>query len=79
VLGVGGWVQRNFSRAVQPLTRHQCSIHCESSRLAHGASKPRSLMLTTRDIPRSVKSEYNKTELIGCGYVDVSFDEDIRN
>jgi len=36
-------------------------------------------MLTTRDIPRSVKSEYNKTELIGCGYVDVSFDEDIRN
>jgi len=28
VLGV------NESRAVLPLTRHQCSIHCESSRVA---------------------------------------------
>jgi len=31
VLGVNGWVQANSSHAVLPLTRHQCSIHCESS------------------------------------------------
>jgi len=37
VLSVGGWVgwvQRKGSGAALPLTRHQSSIHCESSRLA---------------------------------------------
>jgi len=41
VLGVNGWVQGNGSRVVLPWTCHQCSIHCESSRVAHGASKRR--------------------------------------
>jgi len=30
VFGVSRWVQGNGSRSVLPLTRHQCSIHCES-------------------------------------------------
>jgi len=34
-LGVDGWVEEeDKSRAVLPLTRIQCSIHCETSRLA---------------------------------------------
>jgi len=37
VLGGDGWVQWKDSRAVLPLTQHHCSIHCESSRVAHGA------------------------------------------
>ena len=52
VLGFHGWVQGNGSRAVLlPLTRHQCSIHCESSRVAHGTSKRRRAPQTTRDVP----------------------------
>jgi len=48
-LGVNGWVQGNGPRAVLPLTRHQCSIHCENSR----DERPQS----TRDTPeRSTKS-----------------------
>jgi len=39
VLGVDGRVQGKGSRVVLPSTCHQCSIHCESSRVAHGASK----------------------------------------
>jgi len=46
VLGVNAWVQENSSRIVLPLTRHQCSIHCESSRVVHGASNR-----TTRETP----------------------------
>jgi len=41
LLEVNGWVQENGSHPMLPLTRHQCSIHCESSRVAHGASKRR--------------------------------------
>jgi len=38
VLDVDGWVQET----VLPLTRRQCNIHCESSRVAHcWASKRR--------------------------------------
>jgi len=39
VLGVNGWVHGSVSCAALSLTRHQCSIHCESSSVAHGASK----------------------------------------
>jgi len=35
MLGVDEWVQGNSSRAALPLTRQQCSIHCESSRVAY--------------------------------------------
>jgi len=31
------YAQRNGSRAVLQLIHHQCSIHCESSRLTRGA------------------------------------------
>jgi len=41
VLGVDEWVQGNSSRAVLPLTRYQCSIHYESSRLPPPLSKGR--------------------------------------
>jgi len=30
VLGVNGWVQWNWSRAMLPLIRHQYSNHCQS-------------------------------------------------
>jgi len=51
VFGVNGWVQGNGYRAGLPLppvqhslkgaafTRHQCSIHCDRSCVARGASK----------------------------------------
>jgi len=51
LLGVDGWEQGSSSRAVLPLTRHQCSIYCESSRVDHGASKRRWAPQTTRDAP----------------------------
>jgi len=40
-LALMGGVQGNNSRAVLSLTCHQCSIHCESTRVVHGASKLR--------------------------------------
>jgi len=55
VLGVDGLVWGNSSRAVLPLTRHQCSIHCESSRVAHGERKQR--WATHR--PLVLRKEYN--------------------
>jgi len=38
VLGSDGWVQGNGSRTWLPLKHHQFNIHCETSRVAHGAS-----------------------------------------
>jgi len=38
VLGVNEWVRGKGLGAVLPLTSHQCSIHCESSRVNLGAS-----------------------------------------
>jgi len=32
---MGGWVQGNGSRAMLPLTRHQCSIYAKASRDQH--------------------------------------------
>jgi len=49
VLGVDGFEQGNGLRAVLPLTRHQCNIHCESSLVAHGSSKWRWAPQTTRN------------------------------
>jgi len=37
MFGVDGWVQEKASRAVLSLTRHWSSIHCEGSRVTHGA------------------------------------------
>ena len=45
-----------------PLTRHQCRIHFESSRVVHGASELRWAPLATRDGPESTKCKYNVTE-----------------
>jgi len=39
VLGVDGLEQGKGLRAVLPLTRYQCNIHCGSSRMAYGSSK----------------------------------------
>jgi len=36
-----GYKYEEAPRAALPLTRHQCSIHCESSHVVHGASKSR--------------------------------------
>jgi len=33
------WMQGNRSRAVLPLTHHQCRIHCESSRVGSGGEQ----------------------------------------
>jgi len=41
------WVHGNGSCAVLPLTRHQCSIHCETSRVVHSASKRRGTLHNT--------------------------------
>ena len=60
-LGVNGWVQGNSSRAVLPLTRHQCNIHCENSRVDHGASKWRWALQTA--CGTQVRIEYTETEL----------------
>jgi len=49
-----GGCKGNSSRAVLALTRHQRSIHCESSRVANGTNKRK----------QGYKSPYiNKTEL----------------
>jgi len=53
-----GWVQGNGSRAVLPLTRHQCGIHCKSSFVVHGVSKRKRTPQTTRDSAKGYKSEY---------------------
>jgi len=55
VLGVDGWMQENRSHAVLSLTRYQCSIHCESSHMVHGASKQKWAPQTTRDAPKGVQ------------------------
>jgi len=36
-LVLSSWVQVKVSRGVLPLTSHQRSMHCESSRVANGA------------------------------------------
>jgi len=41
-----GGCKGNSSRALLPLTRPQCSIHCESSREAHGANWRRRPLVT---------------------------------
>jgi len=41
VLGIYGRAQGNGSVAVLLLIRHQCSIHCENSSMANGASRRR--------------------------------------
>jgi len=41
---------------VLPLVRHQCSIHWENSRLAHGASKRKWTPRATRDAPKVVRN-----------------------
>jgi len=64
VLNINGSVQDKASHAVLPLTRHQCSIHCESNRVVHGASKWRWTPQTTRDTPQGAQSEYNETFLV---------------
>jgi len=57
------WVcERNSPRAVLLLTRNQCSIHCESSRVVHGASKQTWSLQTTRDTPKVHKPSINKSE-----------------
>jgi len=51
----------NSWRAVLPLTRHQRSIHCESSRVVHGVSKRKWAPQTTRDTPEGInKPEYKR-------------------
>jgi len=54
---------RKQSRAVLLWTRHQCSIHCESSRVVHGASKWGWAPQATRDTPKKERREY-KSEYI---------------
>jgi len=55
------WVEGNGSRIVLPLTRHQCKIHCESSRVTHDARKRCWAPQTTHDTPeRSTKLEYKR-------------------
>jgi len=49
VFGIDGWMQENISRAVLPLTQHQCSIHCENSHVAQSASKGKWVAPTTHD------------------------------
>ena len=50
--------------AVPPVTRQQCSIHCEISRMAHGASKRRWVPANhQRCSERSEKAGITKTEL----------------
>jgi len=55
VLRVDGRVHGNSSRAVLPLTRHQCRIHCESRRVTRGASKRRCALQTTRETPKGIQ------------------------
>jgi len=52
---------RETLHVVLPFTHHQCSIHCESSRVARGASKRRWASQTTRDTSIGVQSEYHET------------------
>jgi len=57
-------VKGDSSLVVLPLTRHQHSIHCVSSRVAQGASKWKWAPQTTRDTPKGLqKPSENKTEL----------------
>jgi len=63
--GVKWSMQGNSSRAVLPMTRCQCGIHCESSAWAHGASKRRWAPQTSRDTPKGVqKASMNETVLV---------------
>jgi len=45
-----GGCKGSFKRGAE--TCHQCSIHCESTRVAHGASKWRWALQTHRDTPK---------------------------
>jgi len=64
VLQVDGWVRRNSSCVVVPLTSHQCSIHYESS-VSQNAKEPE---IGAADHSwhsgRNTKPSINKTELI---------------
>ena len=51
---------------VLPLTYQQCSNHCQSSRVDHGAGKRRWVPQTTRDTPEGLQNpSINETELSG--------------
>jgi len=59
LLGDNRQMQKIGSRAVLPLTRHQCNIHYEHSHVAPGASKRSWVPQNTHDIPeRSAKTGY---------------------
>jgi len=60
VLPRTGWVQENGLRAVLLLIHHQCSIHCESSRVTHGTSKRKWTQENTCDVQKRVSQ--NRTE-----------------
>ena len=52
------------SCAVLPMTRHQCSIHCEGSRVSNGASKRKWAMQTICYILKGAqKPSINETKL----------------
>jgi len=55
VLGDKWLEQGNGSRVVLPLT--QCSIHCESSSVVHGANVQKRALQTTCDTPVEVQKE----------------------
>jgi len=79
MLDADGWVQGNSSRAVLPLARHHCSIHCENSRVAHGTSKRKWAPQTIRDTPKPSslrKSSIKETELIELGLVKCNSSSD---
>jgi len=59
-------MQGNSSGAVLSLTRHQFSIHCESSRVAHGASNWRWAPQTTRDTPNSNVYAKKQSRRVRC-------------
>ena len=60
-----------------PLTRHQYSIHCESSRVAHGTDRLNGdgCSQIIRDTPKGVQSGYNEThDLQGfCSFAKENF------
>ena len=64
VLGTNGLVRENSSRAMLPLARHHCSIHCESiSCVTHGASKRKWATPLFRRTKGAQKPSINETEL----------------
>jgi len=72
-LSVNGWAEQdNGLRAVLPLTRHQCRIHCEGSRVAHGASRRRCTPQATRNTPKEIQKRVS-TKLKLCGICSIVF------